>query len=628
MNLEKIFGVESRVFMIAEIGNNHNGSVKRAKQMISLAKDCGADCVKFQMRNAEALYRQKSLRKESDDLGSEYILDLLEKFELSAAQHKELFDHAKEIGVSYMCTPWDPPSMDVLNKFGIQGVKVASADLTNLPFLGYIAKFNLPMILSTGMSTEDEIVKTIKFLNSLECRYCLLHCNSTYPAPFEDINLRWMERLQKLHPYIGYSGHERGTAVSIAAAALGATVIERHFTLDRKMEGPDHAASLTPEDFKILVGGIRQVETAMGQGKTRSLTQGELINRENLAKSLIAKGDLRAGHTLCRADVDVKSPGQGLNPQYLDKIIGLKLLNDKSNEDFFFENDFFPEEFDLTKLKFNLPWGIPVRPHDAEALITEFAPQVVEYHLSYTDLTLDFSKYLSSKKSIQVVVHAPELFEDSHLLDLASPCDQYRSTSLQHMQLVIKKSLELKSFYPQTTNVLIVANVGGFSMDEPLPAEVLADYYARLSESLSMLKTDGVEIIPQSMAPFPWHFGGQRFQNLLVYPDTIVSKCKQIGFRICLDVSHTKLVCEHFGIDFYSAVENLAPFVAHLHIGDAKGTNGEGLQIGTGEIDFVKLGKILVRDCGDASFIPEVWQGHKNHGHGFKIALERLHSLI
>jgi N-acetylneuraminate synthase len=249
--------------VIAEIGNNHNGDVDRALQMVELAAEAGANCVKFQMRHLDEVYRRRSLEKSSEDLGTEYILDLLRRFELTREEHRRVADHCASRGILYMCTPWDGSSIDVLESFGVPGYKVASADLTNLPLLDRLSETGKPLILSTGMSRPEEVTHTVEFLRKRDVQFVLLHCNSTYPAPFHDINLKWMERLREQHSLVGYSGHERGIAVSLAAVALGACVIERHFTLDRGMEGPDHAASLEPDEFRRLMEGIREIEQAL-----------------------------------------------------------------------------------------------------------------------------------------------------------------------------------------------------------------------------------------------------------------------------------------------------------------------------------------------------------------------------
>ena len=184
-----------------------------------------------------------------------------------------------------MCTAWDEKSVEILESYGVTAYKVASADLTNMPLLKKLSSMKKPLILSTGMSKEDEIIKTTSFLNSKNTSFALLHCNSTYPAPLHDINLKWMKSLQKIHPVIGYSGHERGINVSLGAVALGASIIERHYTLDRKMEGPDHAASLLKNEFSTLVTGIRELEEALGNGNERFLSQGEMISLQSRART-------------------------------------------------------------------------------------------------------------------------------------------------------------------------------------------------------------------------------------------------------------------------------------------------------------------------------------------------------
>jgi sialic acid synthase SpsE len=304
----------NRSFVIAEIGNNHNGSVERAMQLIDLAVDMGADCAKFQMRHLEEVYRQRALSKDGEDLGTEYVIDLLRRFELSKEEHRRLSEYCAQKGILYLCTPWDSLSVDILESMGVQAYKVASADLTNLPLLFKLAETGKPLILSTGMSKLKEVLITVDFLNQLKSTFVLLHCNSTYPAPLHDINLKWIHELKKIHPLVGYSGHERGINVSLAAVALGACVIERHLTLDRNMEGPDHAASLTYPEFKCMIEGIREIEKALGDGNERRISQGEMINRENLGKSLAAASPLKKGTVLGAEHIKVCSPGQGLSP--------------------------------------------------------------------------------------------------------------------------------------------------------------------------------------------------------------------------------------------------------------------------------------------------------------------------
>jgi sialic acid synthase SpsE/sugar phosphate isomerase/epimerase len=617
-----------RVYVIAEIGNNHNGSVDRAIEMIDLAREMGADCAKFQMRHLDDVYRARTLNHKSEDLGTEYVVDLLKRFELDTRQHSQLAEYCDSVGIQYLCTPWDHRSVGILETFGVPAYKVASADLTNLPLIERLTRCRKPLFLSTGMSTSEEIRTTVDFLTSQQASFCLLHCNSTYPAPLHDINLKWMSELAKIHPLVGYSGHERGINVSLAAVGLGANVIERHFTLDRNMEGPDHAASLTFEEFSRLIRGIREIEEALGTGGQRKLSQGEMINRENLGKSLVAARALSAGTHISSDDIKVKSPGQGLSPQRIQQLVGKTLKRDMLEEDFFYPSDLKDQRIEPRYYEFRRPWGIPVRYHDFREYAARVEPQLWEFHLSYSDMELNPDDFLDGTYDCDFVVHAPELFSQSRLMDLATPDDSYRMKSLRETQHVIDITRGLKKFFPKTEKPLIVANIGGFTMDEPLPAEDIPAYYQRFAESLSLLDMGDVELIPQTMAPFPWHFGGQRYQNLFVHIEEILDWCERLNLRMCFDVSHTALTCNHLGLDFYEFSSKIAPITAHLHLGDARGVNGEGLQVGEGDLDFKRLCEILNTGCPDASFIPEIWQGHKNGGEGFWIALEKLEPYL
>jgi sialic acid synthase SpsE/sugar phosphate isomerase/epimerase len=619
---------KSFVFVIAEIGNNHNGSFKRAIEMVDLAVEAGANCVKFQMRNLEEVYRKKTLQKSGDDLSTEYTVDLLKKFELSIDQHTEIANYCKKKGVLYLCTPWDKKSIQVLESIGVVAYKVASADFTNIPLIDLLIATKKPMILSTGMSSEEEIIKIVSYLNSRSAQFALLHCNSTYPAPFHGINLNYIKRLAQHHDLVGYSGHERGTAVSIAAVALGAKIVERHFTLDRDMEGPDHAASLEVKEFKELVSGIREVELALGKGDFKVVSQGEMINRENLAKSIVAARELKAGEVIQRSDLMVKSPGLGLSPMFMEDLLGKKISRNMKEEDYFFKSDLGATSNRAREYRFERLWGVPVRYHDFDKFTALANPPLVEFHLSYSDMNLNLGDFFKGQYDCEYVVHAPELFSDSHLMDLATDDDTYRAISMKETQRTIDITRALKKYFPKTKKPLIVANVGGFSRDGNISEEQKTKAYDRFYKSLKELDTEGVEIIPQTMAPFPWHFGGQRFQNIFVHPDEIVTVCKKFNLRMCLDISHSFLVANHFNYNFNEFVEKLAPYVAHLHMGDSVGVDGEGLQIGQGEIDFESVCEILNRKCPKASFIPEIWQGHKNDGEGFWVALEKLEGAL
>ena len=629
MKIDKFdIGKTNKVFIIAEIGMNHNGSLDNAKKLIDQAVEVGADAVKFQMRDLNTLYDSAVINGDNGDLGTEYTLNLLKKFELSQKEFSEISIYAKSKNILFLCTAWDKKSVDKVNELGVPAFKTASADFTNIDLIEYLIEKNKPIILSTGMSSESEIKTTIKFLNSFNADYALLHCNSTYPAPFKDINLRYLENLKLNHVPVGYSGHERGIAVTLAAVALGAKIIERHITLDKNMEGPDHTASLEYEEFKQLIIGIRQIESALGTKSERLISQGELINRENLSKCIYASVDINKDEIFKREMFDVRSPGQGLSPQYMHDLIGKKVLKNIKKDKPIFKSDYILSSEAKSSYSFNRPWAIPVRYHDINTMLDISKPDQIEFHMSYDDLNIDPKKYLRSEYECEFLVHAPELFENDHLLDLCSEDKKYRNLSIDNLQKVIDVTINLKKYFVSTDNIRIIVNCGGFSKDDFLPIESRGKLYETLKDSLSKLNVNGIEIIPQNMAPYPWHFGGQRYQNLFIDPNEILSFCNDNGIRICHDISHSHLACNKFNWDHVEYIKNLASVTAHFHIADGKGVDGEGLQIGEGTVDFNRVFKVIDMHIPKVSFIPEVWQGHKNNGEGFWYSLDKIEGQI
>ena len=618
---------QSPTFIIAEIGINHNGSLDLAKRLIDEAIRAGADCAKFQMRNLQSLYRNAGNPNDArEDLGAQYTLDLLARFQLSPDEMCAAFDYCKAQGILPLCTPWDVESLRLLEQYGMLGYKIASADLTNHDFLKAAAQTAKPLLCSTGMSSETEIRETVSLLNTIGAKYVLLHCNSTYPAPFKDVNLNYLTRLKEIGQCpVGYSGHERGIYVALAAAAKGAKVIEKHLTLDKTMEGNDHKVSLLPDEFAQLVQGIRQIEEAMGTSAQRAVTQGELMNRNNLAKSLVSTVNIAPGEVITAAMIDIKSPGRGVQPNRKAELIGMTAKRQIQAGDFFFPSDLEREHVQARHYRFNRPWGVPVRYHDFREILAKTNPDFLEFHLSYKDLDQKIETYFGAETfDLDLIVHSPDVFAGDHLLNLAAADEAHRRRSMAELQRVIDVTRALTPFFTRARRTRIVASLGGFTTDGLLPRSAREKLYARIHQSLSELDAAGVEIIGQTLPPFPWYFGGQLYLNLFVEPEDTVTFCEQYGYRLCFDLSHSKLACNHYARSFKEFVAAVGAYTAHLHIADAKGVDGEGLQIGEGEIDFAALTEQLTQYAPQASFIPEIWQGHKNNGEGFWIALERL----
>ncbi|MEM5496991.1 N-acetylneuraminate synthase family protein [Paraglaciecola mesophila] len=613
-------------FIIAEIGNNHQGSIELAKELVDHAVDANVDCVKFQMRNMKKLYKDSGKNDVSADLGAQYTLDLLSKFQLSTEELIEVFDYAKSKGVLPLCTPWDLESLKVLEEYGMSAYKVASADFTNFELLEAISNTGKPFFCSTGMSSESEIQESVAFLNGLGANYVLLHCNSTYPTPFKDVNLKYLTRLKEITgQLVGYSGHERGICIPVASIALGATVIEKHLTVDTSLEGTDHKVSLLPNELKDMVVQVRQVEEGLGSDKKpREVTQGELMNRENLAKSLVAIKDIQCGEIITRDLVEVKSPGQGLQPNRLNDLVGKKAERDIAKGSFFYMSDIVGQ-INKRNYKFNRPFGVPVRYHDFRKIIKDTNLDFVEFHLSYNDMKVDLSEYFNCEESMGFAVHSPELFANDHILDLCSDDPEYLNQSKALLQDVINITKQLNTYFPKTNDPVIVVNAGGWDSKGFIDEGLKAAKYQLIADALNDLDLKGVTIAIQTMPPFPWHFGGQSYHNLFVCADEIVSFCKKNPqIKICLDISHSMMSCNYYGWDLLEFVAKVAPYNVHLHIVDAKGVDGEGVAIGKGDVDFPALMKLLDEVNPKTQFIPEVWQGHKNGGEGFWSALEFL----
>lgn len=619
----------SSTFIIAEIGINHNGSLQRAKELIDVAADAGVNCVKFQLRNLKTLYSNAGDTNDiKENLGSQYILDILSRFKLSLTEMKTAFDYSKKKNVLPLCTPWDLESVKVLEEYGMPAYKVASADMTNYELLLAIIETGKPLIISTGMSREQEIIETAKLLRKHGAQYVFLHCNSTYPTAFKDVNLKYMDRLKEIgNCQIGYSGHERGIAVPIAAVARGAKVIEKHITFDRNMEGNDHKVSLLPSEFKEMVAGIRQVEESLGTSDNRMPSQGELMNRATLAKSLVINCSIKKGEEIKSDMLEIKSPGRGLQPNRKEALIGLKAKRNFNNGDFFYPSDLELETIKARPYKFKRHWGIPVRYYDYKAILAKTNPKLLEFHLSYMDIEEDSSQYFDRKYDLDLTVHSPDFFQGDHILNLCSPDKEHRERSIYEVQRVIDVTRKLQPYFTKTGRTLVITSMGGFSKDKFFDQDERKRQYAILVDALKQLDTDGVELIAQTLPPFPWYYGGQSYCNLFMDPYDTAQFCKDNNFRICFDLCHSKLACNQFGWSFSEFIKVVGPYTAHFHISDASGVDGEGVQVGEGDMDFYSIARDMDQYAPKASFIPEIWQGHENEGEGCWIACERLEEM-
>ncbi|MEG1699019.1 MAG: N-acetylneuraminate synthase [Oscillospiraceae bacterium] len=316
------------VLIIAEAGVNHNGSLELAKQMALAAKNAGADIVKYQTAVPELVistFAEKAEYQKAQTGSAESQLDMVRRIHFGFAEHRELRDYCKEIGIEYLSTPFDLKSLDFLETLDMRFYKIPSGEITNLPYLEKIAALKKPVVLSTGMSTISEIEDAVAVLeNGGASDITLLHCNTEYPTPYKDVNLTAMLDLsQHFGVPVGYSDHTLGIEADIAAVALGACVIEKHFTLDKTMEGPDHKASLEPKELAEMVRAIRHTEEMLGDGK-KAVSDSEAKNKPIARKSIVAAKNISEGEEFTGDNITVKRPGDGVSPMRWHEVLGQK----------------------------------------------------------------------------------------------------------------------------------------------------------------------------------------------------------------------------------------------------------------------------------------------------------------
>jgi N,N'-diacetyllegionaminate synthase len=337
----------NRVLIIAEAGVNHNGDFELAKQLIAVAADSGADFVKFQTFKADKLVTKTAVKADyqisnTKENNSQY--EMLKKLEMPEQWHYDLINYANSLGIRFLSTGFDIESIDFLDKIGIPFFKIPSGEITNKPYLEHIAKKRKPIIISTGMADMDDIKAAIEVLttqNITKDMITVLHCNTEYPTPMADVNLLAMNTIKsQFDVKIGYSDHTLGIEVPIAAVALGAVVIEKHFSLDRNLPGPDHLSSLEPDELKQMVTAIRNIELAISGSRKKEPSLSELKNKVIARKSIFLKRSLDAGHLISEQDLEMKRPGDGISPMYMHKVVGKKIKAPLPSEHKLTLNDF------------------------------------------------------------------------------------------------------------------------------------------------------------------------------------------------------------------------------------------------------------------------------------------------
>ena len=428
---DKIFSSKKKdIYTIAEIGVNHNGSIDTAKLLIKSAKEANFSAIKLQIRSDEYFTVSDF---NSLDLGAQYIKKEVKRTFIDFKGNAKLIQYAKKIGLDVICTPFDKVSLGFCIKNKIDGLKIASCDLVNTPLLKEASSSGLPLIVSTGMSWEREIIEAYNHIASYTSNFALLHCNSTYPCPPQDINLNYIDRMKNMYSCIvGYSSHDSDSLVSALAIAKGAKIIEVHITEDKEQLGTDHKASIPVKELNHFMSTLHNSVEYLGDSFPRSPSQGEMLNRLSLGKSLCLSRDIKAGTKLTNKDLELRSPGNGIPYDQIKSILGLTLKKDMIKGEMLNKSDvgIIDDKIEKRKLKNaiiklkkkGLISGVPVRYHDYKNLEEQIPIEFLEFHMSDSDLQLKPNKFIKEKLNYKhLFVHAVEQYSDGFIIDFASP---------------------------------------------------------------------------------------------------------------------------------------------------------------------------------------------------------------
>jgi len=604
-------------YFIAEIGINHNGLLEEALLLIDAAAKAGVNAVKFQKRTLEKIYTKELIENpNAQEWSFQYLIPQLKDLELSLSDYQALKKRAKEKGLDFIITPFDLDSLAFVQSIGVDAIKIASADLVYWPLIDEAIKTGKPIILSTGMWSEAVIEKTIAHVKKLTQNFVVLHCQSTYPAPDDNLNIRYLKKLAKLWPHIGYSSHDRGVLPCVLAYSQGARVIEKHITLDVNQLGPDHKASIDPATFAQLVDEVKRAEIILGQ-EIKIVNQAEMLNKEVFAKSAYLKREVAKNEYITKDDLDYFSPGKGLFAFEIDDYLSQPLQVNKPKGSLLIAED-FSETIAIhqwPKFTFNREWGVKCRFHDFDEY-DQVDSACVEFHCS--DKDLDHDKVISNPKK-SLIVHAPEIL-DKELLDLCSNDIGLQNRSILALDKTIKMTERMHQGFAQHSKPKIVVHLGGMTLNAEKVD--INDMMRKADRFLSTLDVSRVDLLPENLPPRPWYLGGQWHQHAFCDAKEMRNFCQSLGLGMTLDISHAQLWCKYANISLMDYVKTVMPVVRHLHLSDAKGIDGEGLQFGEGEIDFDILMRYLEKY--QFSWVTEIWSGHCKGGIGNYHALCHL----
>jgi N-acetylneuraminate synthase len=523
-----------------------------------------------------------------------------------------------------VATPWDLPSLRLFQVLGVGQYKINSLNAFNVPLVSEVLAAGTRTYLSTGGLSEAEIETLCGRLRLGEYNLVLLHAVTAYPAPASVLNMRALDVLRRYHSAVGYASNDLSDTAVLAAVALGATVVDKHVHLFDSVDDV-HKGSITAERFAQLIRDIRELETVLGR-PSRQESRGEMVNQDLLAKGLVLAEDVPAGTTLSASNLTMRLPPRGMTARRWFDAVGSRAARDLKAGDYLFSTDLVTPVADDSLDGWATPGsrGVVVRLKDIDEMVAGREYDYVEVHYAAGDLE---QPDVCPDYDLDLVVHMPE-YASGVLLDLVSFDEALRRFSIEVMNRVMAKTRAIRRHFLKCQgDVKFVLHPGALTYPGRLPdAERQYDLFR---DSLSRLDTSGIEVLVENMTPYPWFLAGdwspkQGVSNSFLDPERIAAFLSEHGYRMCLDLCHAQLHCTRTGTSLLDYMRTVRPHVGHIHFSDATGVDGEGLQVGDGDVDWRHVCEVFADY--EHGWTPEIWNGHHDHGAMFWAAHRRLAS--
>lgn len=604
----------AEIKIIAEIGINHNGDEKEALGLIKAAHQAGVWGVKFQYRNLDNAYA-----KDANQIGDEMLSQEIRRNYLAPETILSLTKTAHQMGLNVGISFFDAfdikdfdSDIEVFDFFKSPSVELLNKELNNT-----LLALGKPLYLSLGCHTEDEVEHALEQLES--DNWLAMHCVSNYPVSLTNARLGYLKHMAKKwqRPF-GYSSHDDNWEVALLAMTLGATVIERHITFDKFAKGLDHSTSSTPDEFTRMVMFAEHMPLLMAGDHDRVPNQGELLNLQNLGRSYYAKHDIKAGENVTEGSLILRSPRVGMGQTEARNYFSGSAVKNVATGEVIGQSVFRePELVTDVALQFAREQriGIPVRLHDLAAIEAKFPVGTFEFHLSFREVLseLHAEKYSADN---EYSIHLPDYINATELMDPFSSDDDQAQASLN----ILERTVAFAEALQERTGKAVPV-VGSFSVVH----ENIGDFYSQHAFLLDKYRQRGVSVLPQWLPPIAWYFGGSVKLEAVNQPRD-VALIRDHALPICMDVCHLCMGDSVFDFDALETITELSDLIEHIHIADAAGIDGEGLQFGEGDPKNLPAIKSALKfDCIK---IIEVWQGHLDDGAGFAKALNRIYELF